>query len=63
MTFAEQLARLEEITAQLEEGTLPLETLLELYEEGMGLTEACREFLQQAEQRVATIQAQRQGTP
>jgi exodeoxyribonuclease VII small subunit len=63
MTFAEQLARLEEITALLEEGSLPLETLLELYEEGMRLTEVCRDFLQRAEQRVETIQSQRQGTP
>ena len=55
--FEDQLARLEEITSLLEQGSIPLADLLLLYEEGMQLTEQCREFLETAEQKVTEIQA------
>ncbi|MGK7911172.1 MAG: exodeoxyribonuclease VII small subunit [Synechococcus sp.] len=54
--FEDQLARLEEITSLLEHGSIPLADLLVLYEEGMQLTEQCREFLETAEQKVTEIQ-------
>ncbi|MEL7085554.1 MAG: exodeoxyribonuclease VII small subunit [Cyanobacteria bacterium P01_A01_bin.3] len=53
----DQLARLEEIASLLEHGSIPLADLLALYEEGMQLTEQCREFLETAEQKVTEIQA------
>ena len=43
-----RLARLQEIVALLEEGSLPLEEGLALYKEGMGLSRACREQLEHA---------------
>ncbi|MEM9568538.1 MAG: exodeoxyribonuclease VII small subunit [Cyanobacteria bacterium P01_E01_bin.34] len=53
----DQLARLEDIASLLEHGSIPLADLLALYEEGMQLTEQCREFLETAEQKVTEIQA------
>lgn len=55
--FEDQLARLEEITVLLENGTIPLADLLLLFEEGIQLLEQCREFLTNAEQKVIEIQA------
>lgn len=55
-SFEEKLARLDEITAELERGDVPLAQLLQLYEEGVQLTEQCRQFLAIAEQKVFEIQ-------
>ncbi len=48
-------ARLEEIVRQLEEGDMPLEQALALYEEGMGLARHCQDLLDQAELRVRQL--------
>lgn len=55
-TFEQRLERLEEIVALLDRGDAPLEDLLVLYEEGIALTKECSNFLQQAEQKVTTLQ-------
>jgi len=47
-TFDTRLARLQEIVALLEAGSLPLEEGLTLYKEGMGHSKACREQLERA---------------
>jgi exodeoxyribonuclease VII small subunit len=47
-TFDTRLARLQEIVALLETGTLPLEKGLALYKEGMSLSKVCREQLERA---------------
>ena len=44
-TFEELYRRLEETVAKLEEGGLPLERSLALYEEGMSLARRCQEML------------------
>jgi exodeoxyribonuclease VII small subunit len=54
-SFEAQLARLEEIVTLLDRGTLPLEELLQLYEEAMRLIASCREYLAQAELRIIQI--------
>jgi exodeoxyribonuclease VII small subunit len=51
-TFDTRLARLQEIVALLEAGSLPLEEGLALYKEGMGLSKACREQLERARHEV-----------
>ncbi len=56
-SFEEQMARLEEIVALLDRGNLPLEQLLELYEEAVQLIAACRRYLENAEQRVIAIRS------
>lgn len=56
MTFEEKLAKLSQIVERLEEGNdLPLEDSLKLFEEGVGLVRACRETLENAEQRVTNV--------
>ncbi|NOZ03396.1 MAG: exodeoxyribonuclease VII small subunit [FCB group bacterium] len=54
--------RLEEIVQQLESGEESLEKSLELFEEGVRLTQACRQTLEQAEQKIKTLVKQSDGT-
>jgi exodeoxyribonuclease VII small subunit len=57
VTFEQRLERLEHIVSLLDRGDAPLEELLALYEEGTALTKECSDFLQQAEQKVTTLQS------
>jgi len=54
-TFEEQIQRLEDIVKILDRGDEPISLLLELYEEGMSLAGKCREYLENAEQRVRIV--------
>lgn len=56
-SFEARLARLEEIVALLDRGTLPIEQLLQLYEEAMHLIKSCRAYLEQAELRIVQIRS------
>jgi len=49
LTFEKGLERLEKIVKELEQGDLPLERALELFEEGMKLSGNCRRQLEEAE--------------
>lgn len=53
--FEELLSRLEQIVADMENAELPLEKLLESYEEGMRLVKACGDRLADAEQKVEIL--------
>jgi len=53
--FEDLLGRLEQIVADMENGELPLEKLLENYEEGMRLVKACGDRLADAEQKVEIL--------
>ena len=56
MTFEEKLMKLSQIVEQLEDGNdLPLESSLNLFEEGIGLVISCRQMLENAEQRVTNV--------
>jgi len=48
-SFEESLRRLEEIVNKLEQGEIPLEDSVRIYEEGLVLSKACIERLTQAE--------------
>ncbi|MCI6378188.1 MAG: exodeoxyribonuclease VII small subunit [Clostridiales bacterium] len=61
--FEEGLARLEAIAEQMEGGSLPMEELLKLYEEGMGLSEALAHKLDEAQSRMREVQANAKGEP
>lgn len=50
--FEEALERLEEIVRGLEQGDIPLEETLALFEEGVKLSQFCRNKLDEAERRV-----------
>jgi exodeoxyribonuclease VII small subunit len=53
--FETGLTELEKIVKDMESGNLPLERSMELFEQGMALTEKCRKQLQDAETRVEMI--------
>ena len=53
--FESALKRLEEIVKKLESGDQPLDTALELFEEGIKLSRFCQSKLQQAERRVEIL--------
>lgn len=54
-TFEKNLERLDAIVRQLEDAELPLERALQLYEEGMKLSEVCHKQLEEAESRVEIL--------
>ncbi len=54
-SFEAGLDRLEKIVKELENGNLPLERALELFEEGMKLSESCRRQLDSAESRIEML--------
>lgn len=53
--FEDLLARLEQIVSDMENEELPLEKLLDGYEEGMRLVKACGDRLADAEQKVEIL--------
>ena len=54
-SFEKNVARLDAIVRQLEDADLPLEKALQLYEEGMKLSEVCQKQLQEAEGRIQVL--------
>jgi exodeoxyribonuclease VII small subunit len=61
-SFEESLKRLEIIVDQLEKGDLALEDSLKLFEEGVGLSAACKKELDEAEGKVQVLVKQRDGS-
>ncbi len=55
LTFEESLARLEEIVEQLEDGKLPLNESLVLYEEGIRLSRECNRQLTEVQGRLEAL--------
>ncbi|HMD14016.1 MAG TPA: exodeoxyribonuclease VII small subunit [Bacteroidota bacterium] len=48
-SFERSLKRLEEIVEQLEDGSITLDEVMKMYEEGVSLSKQCLEHLSQAE--------------
>ena len=61
-SFEDSLKKLESIVEQLEKGELALEDSLRLFEEGVGLSAACKKELDEAEGKVQMLVKQRDGT-
>ncbi len=55
LTFEEQLKQLEAIVERLERGDLPLEESLVIFEQGIGLSDACKKELDAADGRVQVL--------
>jgi exodeoxyribonuclease VII small subunit len=55
LSFEAGLQELEGLVKEMENGDLPLERALELFEKGMKLSETCRKQLAEAEMRVETL--------
>lgn len=53
--FETALAELESVVKRLEDGDLPLETSLALYERGVVLSRYCHDRLQAAERRIEVL--------
>ncbi len=56
--FEECLQRLEKIVHELEQGEVPLEKSLTLFEEGMTISNSCRKELEEAEGKVEILMKQ-----
>jgi exodeoxyribonuclease VII small subunit len=61
-SFEESLRKLENIVDQLEKGDLALEDSLKLFEEGVGLSSACKQELDAAEGKVQMLVRQSDGS-
>ncbi len=61
-TFEASLNELERIVTQLEEGDLPLEESLKLFETGVRLSRECRERLTNAERKIEVLMKEADGT-
>ena len=61
-SFEQSLKKLETIVEQLEKGDLTLEDSLKLFEEGVGLSAACKKELDAAEGKVQILVKQRNGS-
>jgi exodeoxyribonuclease VII small subunit len=53
--FEEKIERIQEIVEILDSGEQSIENMLELYEEGMKLSQECRKFLENAESKIVDI--------
>jgi len=62
-TFEASLSNLEKIVRRLEEGDLPLEESLKLFEDGVRLSRECQERLNQAERRIEVLLKDEDGNP
>lgn len=61
-TLEQALSRLDEIINRMEDGNLPLEQLLQDYEEGAKLVRLCQERLTAAEKRILVVTKSLDGT-
>ncbi|KKC46185.1 MULTISPECIES: exodeoxyribonuclease VII small subunit [Paenibacillus] len=55
MSFEEAMEKLESIVDRLEGGDVPLETAIDLFQEGMKLSQLCGGKLEQVEKRIETL--------
>ena len=62
-SFEQAVKGLEKIVQSLEDGELPLEESLSLFEEGIRLTRVCSERLDKAEKRIEILTQDDQGDP
>ena len=59
--FEEALKRLEGVVERLEEGDIPLEEALKLFEEGVQLSRACTQKLDEAEKKIEVLTRDGEG--
>ncbi len=55
MTFEKALEKLSGVVTQLEQGNLPLEKSLKLYEEGISLSAFCEKALNEAQLKITNL--------
>lgn len=62
-TFEEAMTQLEEIVKKLEQGDLPLEQALNVYKEGIQLSQFCQTTLANAEETVTKMMTEQGEIP
>ena len=62
-TFEASMQRLEQIVRAMEQGDVPLEESLKLFQEGTELVRSCGKLLEEAELQVKKIMVNPDGTP
>ncbi|HEY4551917.1 MAG TPA: exodeoxyribonuclease VII small subunit [Bacillaceae bacterium] len=55
LSFEEAMGQLEDIVKRLEEGDIPLEEALEIYQKGMKLSKVCHDKLKNAEKQLTKV--------
>ncbi|MCZ8520636.1 MULTISPECIES: exodeoxyribonuclease VII small subunit [Paenibacillus] len=60
-SFEQAMDQLERIVAQLESGDVPLEKAIELFQEGMRLSQLCGQKLEQVERKIEILVEQEGG--
>lgn len=63
MNFGENLEQLDVVLKQLEEGKLPLDEALKVFERGVALVRESRDFLARAEQKVTLLTREGEEIP
>lgn len=63
LTFEQSLQRLDAIVRQMEQGNVPLEQALALFQEGTALIRACNDRLDRAQLEVVKLMKTPDGTP
>lgn len=62
-TFEESMARLEQIVRSLEQGNVPLEESLKLFQEGTELVRSCGKLLDDAKLQIEKVMTAADGSP
>ena len=62
-TFEESMTRLEQIVRGLEQGNIPLEESLKLFQEGTELVRTCGQLLDNAELQIKKVMTATDGSP
>lgn len=62
-SFEQSIDRLDAIVRSLEQGNVPLEQALKLFQEGTGLVRSCDEMLSEAELQVVKLMKGADGAP
>lgn len=60
-SFEQAMDKLEQIVAMLESGDVPLEQAIELFQEGMKLSQLCGQKLEQVERKIEILMEQEGG--
>ncbi len=61
VSFEQALKQLEDSATRLEQGELPLEEALQIFERGVAASRACAGYLDQARKRVQVLQEDQEG--
>jgi len=61
-TYEEAFGELSDLVEKLQQGDLPLEETIALYERGMRLSFQCEQFLDEADRRIETLVRREDGS-